>query len=236
MNQLFSIPVEPDDIGIYPFNLDEDELEVMYKQAMPHDFGVAVALMHRDEAGKANAVAFLDELNAEAHIVSIPKFELSGDVKTYFSIQALPWHLDESMSPAQRAWWFNGMYVQCGFWRTGLANDPWIMRGIATAMTWHDTRVKPFSSHRSLDPTPLAFESYHENDQIPAVLARNFRLVVNDIFREGVGVWCRDLVAARNEILIMVRTRLAGGDPQAEWERFEASGVNYYLDYPITTP
>jgi hypothetical protein len=69
----------------------------------------------------------------------------------------------------------------------------------------------------AIDPRPMAFEEDGDEDPIPAILARNFRRAVGDIFRKGVAVWSRDLVDARNEVLIMVRARLAGGDPQEEW-------------------
>jgi hypothetical protein len=236
MHQLFSFPAETDDIGISRFNLDENELQKMYRGPAPDDYDIVVELLYRDDGGKANAQSFLKELEAEACGAPVLKFELTGDAYTFYSSQELPWLLEDIMSPEQQAWWHNGVYVECGIWRPDLADDPSLMRGIGVAMTWYDTSVKPISLHTTIDPAAIALEAHDPDDQTPSIVARNFRLVVGDIFREGVGVWCRDLVDARNEVLVKVRSRLAGKDPQAEWERFQAHGLNYFLDYTLIAP
>jgi hypothetical protein len=231
MFDLFQLPDDRDDNDIYQFNLDpSDELEEMYDRPMPDELVVVVALFFKDNAGETKARAFLKELLAEGQTTSIPKYELLPNVKTCFALLALPDYLEAMMSSAQTAWWHQGIYVECGLWCSGQADDVSLTRGIAVAMTLSDAIEEPFADHQTIRASVCRFEPDGEDDPIPGMNARNFRLVVNDIFREGVGVWCRDLVMPRNEILIKVRARLAGVDPAREWERFQESQVPYFLD------
>ncbi|HEY3294946.1 MAG TPA: hypothetical protein VGL38_05890 [bacterium] len=237
MEELFPILDDDEDIGIYQFNLDpDDELEDMYNRSAPAEAAAGVTLFYRDDEGRASASALIGELAAEGHMESISPFEFAPDVMTYLGLHRLPTYLEDMMSPAQDEWWYRGVYVQVGFWRPELADEESLIRGIAVAMTFYDATVKPYSMHQKIRAEARAFEGQYEDDPTPGVIARNYRLTVGDIFREGVGVWCRDLVMPRNEILVKVRARLANADPQQEWERFKASGMPYYLDLDPVSP
>lgn len=234
MYDLFPILDDDSDVGIRQFNLDPDsELAEMYSRAVPDDYAVIVTLFYQDDVGNTNASAFLEGLLAEGKFTLVPEFELAPKRKTYLSVQRLPGFVRDGMSSAQMAWWHRGVYVECGFWCPDRAEDESFLRSISVAMTWHDATLKPNSNHRTIRSEVRAFDAEYPYDPTPSALARNYRLIVGDIFRERVGIWSKDLVMPRNEILIKVRALLAGEDPAAEWERFKLLGMTYHLDNGI---
>jgi hypothetical protein len=124
----------------------------------------------------------------------------------------------------QRDWSLDGMVpLQLGFkksYRWSALPDP--VNAIYAAMTTYD---RMYIESGTLDPK--------NHTPIPASEAESqaYRLVVNDLYREGIAVWSRDLMALRNEVMVKARAQLYGDDPEVEWNRFLNAGFVHYLDY-----
>ncbi len=239
MNDLFEFDdvdddTNDDDFLIYPFNLNStDEYREMFDREAPPKIDVALTFLVEDETGADTASGFLAKIN-DGKIKAASLGAVQGELSLkYFTVERMTPHLRDAMSDRQKDWWYDGVYVQCGFWNSDLANDPAILRGVATAMTWYDASLPLIPKVGSTGPRIMRFAEEAPGDQMPAILARNFRFVVNTIFEEGVGVWNLALVDLRNEILVKTRAVLSGSDPESAWERFTKAALRNYLDYTL---
>jgi len=66
---------------------------------------------------------------------------------------------------------------------------------------------------------------------VDTTLERTFRVFVDCVYKERIGVWCRDLVNLRNEVMVNIRAVLHGQDPEVEWKTFCDAGMVHFLDY-----
>jgi hypothetical protein len=96
------------------------------------------------------------------------------------------------------------------------------IEAVYAAMTMYDTM---YAATGAVNPKDhVAIEATARDDMA-------FRIVVNDIYRERLGIWCSDLMTLRNEVMIRVRARLYGDDPETEWKRFCDAGFVHPFDY-----
>jgi hypothetical protein len=132
-----------------------------------------------------------------------------------------------SWEPTERVqvdWAVDGrLHLQVGFYDTTLADShPDPTSGIYVAMMAYD---EMYAQSGSVDPS----------DHGPIVVGAQddtlFPTVVDDIYRERLGVWCHGLMNLRNEVMVKTRARLYGDDPDAEWTRFCDAGMVHFLDY-----
>ncbi|HEY3295679.1 MAG TPA: hypothetical protein VGL38_09575 [bacterium] len=226
-------PSDSDDtenIGIFPLNIDdEDELATIFDRPAPNDYMVVLTLLCLDPDAEGFARDWLKRVLDDSKS-NVPKVQLPAGTHTLMAVEKVPSYLDDVMSEGQKKWIFKGVYVQCGFVRHALIYEPHLVRGIMVAMSWYDARVELLGSLDPSEMKPTGFLGEYEGDPIPRTIARTFRLTVNDLYREGVGVWCRDLINIRNEILIKYRASLTGTDPETEWKRFQSARMKYFLD------
>ena len=128
------------------------------------------------------------------------------------------------LNEAQREWAIDKtLKLQIGFYdldRINSSPDP--ISAVYAAMTVYDRIYSMTGIAEPKDQTPAAVDTTFE---------RAFRVFVNDMYKERIGVWCRDLANLRNEVMVKIRAVLHGEDPEAEWKKFCDSGMVHFLDY-----
>ena len=70
----------------------------------------------------------------------------------------------------------------------------------------------------------------HKAAEVEANLARDYRLMIADLYREKVGIWCASLMSFRNMVMVKCRAVLAGLDPEVEYAVYRVRG-GYCLDH-----
>lgn len=124
----------------------------------------------------------------------------------------------------QKDWAIDGRHhLQLGFCKgtlVDLFDDPG--PAIYLAMSVDDAMYVASGSINPKEHSPI--QETEEN-------AANFRSIVSDVFQKGLGIWCRDLVNLRNEVMVKIRARLYGDDPEVEWKKFCDAGMVHFLDY-----
>ncbi len=225
---------KPDIAGlIQSFNLNQTERTAMFQLAVPDPITMVLHALRdphdRTSAAHPNYKAIsekvfllLEHCAGEARRFGIEsnfEFEEEAGVD-HTQVWVHP-------TPEQSEWFTKGMYLQLTFYNQRLIHvaNPW--QALATAMTLYD---HSYSRQMDIDPTN------HEDMRVRAIHARDARLMVGDVYRENVGVWCRQLVDFRTMILVKCRAVLLGEDSDGEYNRFVKAGGKYFLDYPVLCP
>ena len=127
-------------------------------------------------------------------------------------------------SQRQKDWAINGQrYLQVGFFDGSYdLSYPDPSLAVFAAMTVYD---KVYAETGIVEPKDQM--AIHVDPPID----RLFRLFVGSTYQERFGIWCRDLVNLRNEVMVKARAKLYGDDPESEWKRFCDAGFVHYLDY-----
>jgi len=126
--------------------------------------------------------------------------------------------------PIQSDWALEGMHIlQLGFkesQRWSILPDP--VNAIYAAMTTYDRMYLASGKMDPMEHTPLTASERE---------SQAYRLIVNDVYREGIAIWFRDLVNLRNEIMVKLRAKAYKLDPDAEWKKFCDASGRHFLDY-----
>ena len=218
---------------LHPFNLPKAEYEKMYAENPPEDLQLTCVLLHDPNLGHEKTkqqlqkpievlAGVLDALPKEAQ-----RFGLSSTIDTNLDYVPCPRFLWYLLDSRQRQWIHGGIYVQVGFINPSLIAEYYADRDIAAAMTLLD-----YVNNRAKSGDP----SKHEPLMIPAKNARDFRSSVGSLYKERIGVWCKQLEEYRDKAMVMCRAALAGKNPTAEYQHYVMSRSRDFMDYHPPIP
>lgn len=125
---------------------------------------------------------------------------------------------------AQQQWAIDGkLKLQVGFYNKEKSEElPDPHPAIHTAMTLYDRMGNETGIVDPVEQAPIAVDS---------TLEKAFKSFVNDTYKFGSGLWCRDLVNLRNEVMVKTHAHLLGWDPESEWQRFSDAGFAHFLEF-----
>jgi len=213
---------------IKPFNLDPHEYDTMFNASPPDSITISVYLARMPQAcpecveekcGDIHRkfLALVSKFPAEA-----ASFGISAAVTIDHGLDldsSCRWLLD---IPWGRDWAVEGLYIQIGFFNPTLAGSTDPTDAILAAMHNIDGRI---AASRTTDPA--------RHKPLPAhqALADEFAGVVEDVYRNRVGVWCQSLVDFRVMMMIKTRALLLDRDPDQEYNQYvNACGLSL-VDY-----
>ena len=126
------------------------------------------------------------------------------------------------LTPRQHRWIHNGFYLQCSYGTLENGVDFDWPSCTAIAMTIWDCLAVGSGSLEQAQMQPRKFNR---------LVRRDLEFQVNEVYREGIGVWHRDLLGHRNEVLVRLGAVLRGQDPDVAYATFLASGAGNFLDF-----
>lgn len=212
---------------ITPFNLSQNEYEKMFEATPPNTLMLQVlvvpfntATMDEQREFVAKVTAYLntdieDEIKKKLKAHPHPDGELGVEIVLQDSITI------ENVDP-QVVELIGVLMLQVGFYDPALGNLNMVFN-LMTPMREYDRWV---IENDSIEPV----------DHRPKLVSQEFATIHNastrDIYKSGIGIWCRELVEKRNMWFITLKALLTDQDPETESKRFVDAGGWYYTQYP----
>ncbi|MCX6600780.1 MAG: hypothetical protein NT025_04370 [bacterium] len=212
---------------IRPFNMDPGECCAMFAAPIAENIVMSLSIQRTPDVSADHAErAYSNTIEELLRVFTVCAeealdFKVAADIGLDHSLSVqlvgdwLP------LSDKQKSWPVDGLYVQVAFDNPTLleAFDPQYCTG--HAMSVYDHLV---CTSGVLNPGQQSAVKVEPN------IARDYRLLVGDLYREKVGIWCASLMSFRNMTMIKCRAVLAGLDPEAEYALYRVRG-GYCLDH-----
>jgi hypothetical protein len=140
------------------------------------------------------------------------------------SLAFIPSPLMGIMTDWQRAWFYNGFYVQSGLLSESPDGNDDLIRGVFVGETVRDTIVNLSRSENPDDHGPLSVthgvQLCHE-------------AAVGDIYQRRVALHNSALAAFHSQFQVACRARTMDRDPRNEFINFAAADGRHFLDYGV---